>query len=80
MLSGHQDPGSAEADNNGRRNETVDDTRDAGDSFGGNNDDDDDYDGAVDDPTVLACTELAKVARKYSVICPFSLYPTDLYW
>ena len=66
MLSGLQDPDCAEADNDGRRNETADNTKNAGD-----NDDNDDYDGAVDDPTVLACTELAKVAREHTVFVPF---------
>jgi hypothetical protein len=78
MLSGLQDPGGAEADNNGRRNETASDTRNAGHSLDGDDDNDDDDDGAVDDPTVLARTELAKVAREY--ICPFSSFPTDLNW
>jgi hypothetical protein len=70
MLLGLQDPGCAEADSNHGRHNEMDDTRNASDSFNDDNDDSDNYDGAVDDPTVLAHTELAKVARKYTVIVP----------
>jgi hypothetical protein len=84
VLSGLQDgdPGGAEADNDGRHNETVDDTRNAGNHFSGDDNVDDHFDdyGAVDDPTVLARTELAKVAREYICRSSKSSIPTDIYW
>jgi hypothetical protein len=68
-VLGLQDPGCAKVDNNSRHNKTAsaDDTRNVSNSFDGDNDDNDDYDGAVDDSTVLAYTELAKVAHEYSI-------------
>jgi len=84
VLSGLQDldPDGAEADNDGRHNETVDDTRNAGNHFSGDRDGDgndhfSEY-GAVDDPTVLARTELAKVAREYICLSETSM-STDIY-
>jgi aryl-phospho-beta-D-glucosidase BglC (GH1 family) len=71
MLPGLQDSGYAETNNNhGRHDETMDNTRNASDCFDGDNNDNNNYDEAVDDPTVLARTELAKVAHKYTVIVP----------